>query len=396
MSNKSDEVFLGFADSERELDYEVDFPIDVDGKIGGKPVWLDFEHPPEAESLHCTSCQKPMPLLLQIYAPIDSIASAFHRTLYVFCCKNGECHKSQGRFKVLRCQLPEHNTLYVPLPHEDDSEPRLAKSEKSNPATLCEICASLGNKACGNCKQVHYCSRQHQLDHWNVGHSQACKKLQNKEEVPKLKHHWSLFKEFELITEKEVLNDNNSNNNKQLMPYIKDLKLSDPSEDTDSDEEEVAPKHKKNEPRHSEHNDDEDNALVQDLENISKDKVFLKFQEAIRAFPDQVLRYYGLSGGAAPIWVNKDGQPTPADIPKCPHCHGPKVAEFQITPQLLYMLEVDKVDSKDTLDWGILTVYSCQHSCPAPDPKKPYLEEFLWRQHFAAHDTVAKKDANKK
>ena len=43
MSNNSksdEEVYLGFADSERELDYEVDFPTDADGKIGGKPVIL--------------------------------------------------------------------------------------------------------------------------------------------------------------------------------------------------------------------------------------------------------------------------------------------------------------------------------------------------------------------
>lgn len=36
----------------------------------------------------------------------------FHRTLYVFACKKGSCHKASGQFKVLRAQLPKVNKIY--------------------------------------------------------------------------------------------------------------------------------------------------------------------------------------------------------------------------------------------------------------------------------------------
>ena len=36
-----------------------------------------------------------MPLLLQIYAPLNSINDqAYHRMIFVLCCKDPKCHKS--------------------------------------------------------------------------------------------------------------------------------------------------------------------------------------------------------------------------------------------------------------------------------------------------------------
>lgn len=56
--------------------------------------------------------------LAQIYAPIDGSAQAFHRTLYLFCCR--EC----STFKLLRAQLPEDNKYYrtAPLPAGEDED----------------------------------------------------------------------------------------------------------------------------------------------------------------------------------------------------------------------------------------------------------------------------------
>ena len=34
-----------------------------------------------------------MPLLLQLYAPLDWVSkSAYHRLLFILCCKNASCH----------------------------------------------------------------------------------------------------------------------------------------------------------------------------------------------------------------------------------------------------------------------------------------------------------------
>ncbi len=51
-------------------------------------------------------------------------------------------------------------------------------------------------------------------------------------------------------------------------------------------------------------------------------------------------------------------------------------------PQLLYELGLEKEDNfLNTLDWGILTVYTCPKSC---DPTaNAYKDEFLWRQNYS-------------
>lgn len=55
-------------------------------------------------------------------------------------------------------------------------------------------------------------------------------------------------------------------------------------------------------------------------------------------------------------------------------------------PQLLYKLKVEKEnDFINTIDWGVLTVYTCPNSC---ESNKAYKEEFLWRQHHSAHNDV--------
>ena len=82
---------------------------------------------------------------------------------------------------------------------------------------------------------------------------------------------------------------------------------------------------------------------------------------------------------------------TNVEIPNCPHCNGPRKFEFQVMPQLLYYLNVDK-DTKITqqaqlaskignindaptppqvfennklmdIDWGAIDVYTCTNSC---------------------------------
>lgn len=60
------------------------------GKVGGVPVWLDPRPGavPGADKLACpvAGCGKPMLFLVQMYAPLDEVEAAFHRTLYVFAC----------------------------------------------------------------------------------------------------------------------------------------------------------------------------------------------------------------------------------------------------------------------------------------------------------------------
>ena len=106
------EVELGFVEkvSDPELLTSPFFP----SKVGGKPAWLDVRNLPAPDSLACRVCSKPPVLLLQIYAPIPERSCTFHRSLFVFMCKDPSCHQHQGSkaFRVLRCQLPRENDFY--------------------------------------------------------------------------------------------------------------------------------------------------------------------------------------------------------------------------------------------------------------------------------------------
>ena len=59
-----------------------------------------------------------MHFLAQMYAPVDELPRAFHRVLYVFCCRRNVCLRKEnggkGAIRVLRSQLPEKNELYAP------------------------------------------------------------------------------------------------------------------------------------------------------------------------------------------------------------------------------------------------------------------------------------------
>jgi hypothetical protein len=81
------------------------------GKVGGEPIWLNPENHPNKNDLLCHECANEMVFLLQIYCPLDDIANAFHRCLYIFLCKNPKC-VSHGNAKCFRLQLPRNNSYY--------------------------------------------------------------------------------------------------------------------------------------------------------------------------------------------------------------------------------------------------------------------------------------------
>lgn len=83
-------------------------------KIGGQPAWLNLKDLPTANQVKCRNCEKPCLFLCQIYAPDEDIPEAFHRTIFVFICKDEKCCKANdnGNLHVLRSQLPRENSFY--------------------------------------------------------------------------------------------------------------------------------------------------------------------------------------------------------------------------------------------------------------------------------------------
>ncbi|KAF9355028.1 programmed cell death protein [Mortierella sp. AD094] len=122
-----------------------------------------------------------MTFLLQLYSPEDHPVEAFHRVIYVFCCKNGACHKKspRGCFKVVRSQLGQYNPYYTPVSKEDEDAEEENEGWEPFPtnkhAKTCFVCGMYGPKMCSKCHKVSYCGPEHQAIHWSKGlHKQLC------------------------------------------------------------------------------------------------------------------------------------------------------------------------------------------------------------------------------
>ncbi|CAG8471917.1 12118_t:CDS:2, partial [Ambispora leptoticha] len=370
-------VELGFAEPPAHPLTSEKFP----SKIGGRPAWLNPQHILSADKVECGVCKKPMVLLLQLYAPEDYPPEAFHRMIYVFCCKNGSCHKLSWResFKVYRSQLSRDNPYWSASPSASSKEledpnqkianesspdkqlsnrnreklqyddlkqihQKLQKLDisKSKAAIQCIVCGLLGFKTCGKCNIVRYCSKAHQIEHWITGqHKTHCSSMNlssmSTENDDKLCQNAILFPEYEIVNESETNEDdedeNRENENSQEVSNSRALV---PTGDE-----------------------------IYEESQVNVDKAFLKFQKKLEFNPDQVLRYarveYEVDRNPDPLWVSDHEKPDlQRDIPACPYCSNPRTFEFQILSTLLNYLKIDHT-KRDSLDW----------------------EEFIWRQDFS-------------
>lgn len=300
-------VELGFVDDcDPEMLHSVFFP----SKVGGRPAWL-APNPPESTSVTCQTCSEPLSFLMQIYTggtvPRDD---AFHRSLFVFCCRNPCCYSKEGTMsppvKAFRCQLPRANEFYRFDPIDEDA-----------PGTA----------------------------------------LQEFDEKYKISNVFqeNSFPELELFMDIEIMPDDASASNSEEMSKEQNMEVADINSPQEAQE-------------------------IADLDAAARHKVdlqFNRFKDRIAIEPAQVLRY---QKGGVPLWINSES-PQDSSIPSCAVCGSKRTFEFQIMPQLLHHLEVEPVElngkevASDTIDWGVLAVYTCSNSC---DIGKSYVNEIVY------------------
>lgn len=347
MAANNSHVEIGYLEKSESWKLESRF---FPSKVGGKPAWLDLKN--IEIDLSCGQCSKPCIFLCQIYAPISTNAYSYHRTIFIFICKDPNCCKpnENSNFKVYRCHLPQINEFYVPEePNDEPSwhpECTIDKFKKT-----CIVCGAAGPHQCGKCKGPKYCSREHQVMDWKSGHNKVCgtsKEIKSNCDV--------LFPELEIMTEPEY-----------------------------EDEEDEIPeaKHQKSEAEKLKEFEDlvaeGKGGTLQDLpaeviEQLAlnkEDKFFKNYKEKLKICPDQVLRY---EKGGEPLWISKHNL-MDEDIPKCDNCNGPRQFEFQILSTMLNYLNVDSLDK--SIDWGTLVVYTCKNNC---NNGFSYKKEFLYKQ----------------
>jgi len=106
----------------------------------------------------------------------------------------------------------------------------------------------------------------------------------------------------------------------------------------------------------------------------AEDKAFRQFKKQTEAEPEQILRY---KRGGEPLWIANTVDTIESqlqNLPSCSHCNGPLQFEFQIMPQMLVLLK------DDSLDWGVVAVYTCSKSCKV----NGYVEEHVIKQDIIA------------
>ena len=170
-------VDLGFAEKCENNIYlsALFFP----SKLGGRPAWLRWDSLPASDILKCGNCEKQRVLLCQIYVPHELSADSnetsklTHRTIYLFCCRNGPCSKSNLFIKAFRAERLQTNEDELYEGYEKNVLNDLCK-QKENQYSLCSLCGCLGIKTCSSCHNVKYCCKDHQTIDWKYRHKKEC------------------------------------------------------------------------------------------------------------------------------------------------------------------------------------------------------------------------------
>ncbi|XP_047363626.1 programmed cell death protein 2 isoform X2 [Vespa velutina] len=306
-------------------------------KVGGRPAWLNFKNIPRKEDLECEYCRNPCIFLCQIYAPYEEDNDAFHRTLYVFICKDPSCCKinENGNLKVLRSQLNRFNPFYPSEPPVEEEDWKTDISIDAWCKTCC-VCGIAAPNHCSKCKIANYCCRNHQVYDWKQYHKHNCE-TEDDEDCSE-------------IEEKEMAKY-------KSMAQLKETGCIQGEKDTED---------------------------LSRMANPDEDEVFALFRTRIEQNPEQVLRY---ERNGQILYIS--GSTKIKDVPKCSLCGGERQFEFQIMPQLLNFLNYK--DVINSLDWGILVIFTCKKSCM---PKEEYAIEYIWKQDILP-DKIDNSSVNK-
>lgn len=365
------------------------------GKLGGRPVWLNPVDLPSPPTLLCNICKDPMTFLLQIYCPLDEPPESFHRMLYLFCCRQPECF-DQHSIVCLRSQVAKTNP-YIPA----DPDTALTQAPRPDAPPLCHVCGCNAESTCSKCRSVHYCSRAHQREDWKA-HKVCC----GKGPPTPCASSASLFPEYDIVDEVEEL-ENTAEDERIKAAAEKATIWEDAMTAGGAEEEEDARLRQAD--------------YSEALGNEAVDPCYVRFLSRVRRGGEkQVLRYCrweSVEEGGGPLWMHsadavlRRGEETlppriaEDTVPCCDKCGEPRQFEFQVMPQLLHYLELDKKarlkdapeEAAETLqqlssleqkklyleaiqkaiDWGSLDVYTCTGSCAN---EEAYVPEYVFVQ----------------
>lgn len=346
---------------------------------------------------NCRYCNTHLKFLCQIYAPVDDInPSAFHRSLYVFFCPNGDCvskHLRKGNLYCYRMQLPQKNPYYVFDPDEvsqDDIARKEREREQIFKAEMNKFKENGNSKVVENNDFVVFarqslCVESVSDEQAGIGAKDTATDIDDDDDDDNEEEGGD--KEAEksnAANGKEKTKDKEGNEIKAMISKCA-VCAKETSQrcsrckcvyycSVDHQKEHWTKEHKKYckmlaeaVAKEEEQEKSIDKDLNQkDLDAIAanngkddktakmlergKDKNFMRFLKVTSKEPSQVLRYCRWPDrfdvlSVAPLWVSTKGViDVETDIPKCENCGSKRKFEFQILPQMLTkILELEKL-----------------------------------------------------
>ncbi|KAL6774401.1 hypothetical protein ACKKBG_A24860 [Auxenochlorella protothecoides x Auxenochlorella symbiontica] len=266
-------------------------------KLGGRPAWLDPLRLPSPAQLAGPDEGSPLSFLLQVYAPVDSNAAAFHRTVFVFIHTDAAKLLQPGGVRALRCQLPLVNEFYgeAPAP-EEESHPRRVLQDPTHP------------------------------DLWDVARAEQGDLPQSTGRSP------FIFPEAELVVEEESSASDPEQQERELQRLMKRACIQNTGGGGAGDED----------------GEDEPGVMEGVEAQITDDqRDFAAFSARIASEPAQCLRYC-FEPGARPLWPCRKQTPGEQDIPPCSRCGAPRRFEFQVSQgERVVCLRVDRGASSE-------------------------------------------------
>ena len=335
------------------------------GKAGGKPIWLNPRDLPTdvltCNQQHCCGVQ--MHFVCQLYCPLDDDDNdeAFHRALYVFACPKVKCRGVQ----ILRCQLSKENDFYY-SDHDNDYDgittttnvqPSINNKDDATNNWGVNMCSVCNQRAVGGIcptQNRYFCGRAHQKEHHKIVQKQTQKQLNDQDNI---RNFSCMYDETEIVVEEEPQSAAAAKSDEEdvakrlakttLFPtgVSDDVTTSTQDEDEDLEQEDL---NRMTGSKGILHMNDDDPMLTQFWKRVNR---------ADGSVKDQILRYNrwpflksnfkfsndsDVDDKGGVLWTSAKDVPTANDIPACPHCGSERQFEFQILPQLLHHLGVER------------------------------------------------------
>lgn len=385
MARKGAKVLLGFEDELITDKYKscTDFTTN---KIGGKPDWYGESKMP---SPVCQLCGLSLPMILQIYAPLEN--SAYHRTLYMFACINPNCWNQKESWLCLRSQQLDAKTTETNVGlhseqtvntsmwcddannWEDEENGNTIEGLLNQPQSSDEdLSSSMAQLSCDEQNANSEAggivgatgrllsptataeiegdeSEVVTIDTPETSQFDLVALLEQVSPVPQVPS-FEFVSYFISVSEEERRISNSPTNADHVQDLLHEYKqwtvdeeynnvavLNNQTDPDSTNNMEVCEKYEKSVPAHG-------------------DKMFHHFVSRIQSNPGQILRYIRDAG--SPLFL----YPV-SDLPiSCRHCQGELVYEMQILPTLIQRLQLVG-GGVGHLEFGTVFILACRRSC---------------------------------